>query len=371
MPNPRLANAALWLAIVAIALFLIERVARVTEYLAGPLLLFAFAWLIAIIIEPIFVWGASLRIPRRVSVPIIYLLLIALIIFGMITLVPIVVAQVQALVSASPELGASFWMTLDGLQEQLGKIGVRTDFRRYLNAELFMSQIGVYGREAVTQTIGAASGIAIVIFDLFIMLILSFYMASDGQKAFNKLIRLSPRAWRDEVITFGGIISNTFGGYMRVQIISSLIYAACNAVVMYIFGLNNITLSTVIVSIIVMIPVIGGVIALVPPVIVILAAGATASLVPFLVVMLVIQQILFSVILPRIVGRIVGLHPLLVFAALLLGAQIAGPYGILFGTPLAGVAASIANYFYLRAQNTTDSIPVVADPREPTDVPFE
>ena len=74
-------------------------------------------------------------------------------------------------------------------------------------------------------------------------------------------------------------------------------------------------------------------------------------IIPFVIVMLVVQQVLFNMILPRILGRIVGLHPLLVFAALLIGSVIAGPWGILFGIPLAGVAASIANYFYLRNQS--------------------
>jgi len=50
------------------------------------------------------------------------------------------------------------------------------------------------------------------------------------------------------------------------------------------------------------------------------------------------------------VGRIVGLHPLLVFAALLIGSVVAGPWGILFGIPLAGVTASIASYFRVRNQ---------------------
>ena len=358
MPNPRLSNAVLWLGIIGISFYLVERFAVITELLAGPLLMFAFAWLIAIIIEPIFEWGARAHIPRRFSVPVVYVLLLSLIAFGVIAIIPIVATQIQGLIVASPELTAVFWSTLDDIQLQLSNVGVNSDIRTYFNADTFLSQAGMVGREAFSQTLGAASSVAIVIFNVFIVLILSFYMAFDGQKAFDKLIRLSPSAWRDEVRTFGNIISNTFGGYMRVQIISSLIYALCNAVVMWIFGLNSITLTTVIVSIIVMVPVVGGVIALIPPIVVILASGAAGILAPFVLVMLVIQQILFSVILPRMVGRIVGLHPLLVFAALLIGAQVAGPYGILFGTPLAGVAASIANYFYLRTQTETEPIPV-------------
>jgi predicted PurR-regulated permease PerM len=98
-----------------------------------------------------------------------------------------------------------------------------------------------------------------------------------------------------------------------------------------------------------MVPLIGGAAALIPPVVV-ASIHSPDSIVPFIVVMLGVQQVLFNMLLPRIVGRIVGLHPLLVFAALLLGGVIAGAWGILFGIPLAGVVASIASYFRMRNQ---------------------
>ena len=68
-----------------------------------------------------------------------------------------------------------------------------------------------------------------------------------------------------------------------------------------------------------------------------------------LIGLIVIQQILFNMVMPRLMGRIVGLHPLLVFAAILIGAVLAGTWGILFGVPIAGVIASVLQFFYLRA----------------------
>jgi len=122
-----------------------------------------------------------------------------------------------------------------------------------------------------------------------------------------------------------------------------------NALVMAVFGLNSITLTSFIISIVVMVPLIGGAAALIPP-IVVASISQPDSIIPFVVIMLVVQQVLFNMVLPRIVGRIVGLHPLLVFAALLIGSVVAGPWGILFGIPLAGVTASIASYFRVRNQ---------------------
>jgi predicted PurR-regulated permease PerM len=63
---------------------------------------------------------------------------------------------------------------------------------------------------------------------------------------------------------------------------------------------------------------------------------------------------------PRLMGRIVGLHPLLVFAAILVGATVAGGWGILFGIPIAGVVASVLQFIYTRA--TGEPMPVVTEP---------
>src|SRR5262249_57690347 len=83
-----------------------------------------------------------------------------------------------------------------------------------------------------------------------------------------------------------------------------------------------------------------------------------------LLVLVVVQQVLFNMIMPRLMGRIVGLHPLLVFAAILVGATVAGGWGILFGIPIAGVVASVLQFIYSRATGE-EPAPVVAEPPRP------
>jgi predicted PurR-regulated permease PerM len=87
---------------------------------------------------------------------------------------------------------------------------------------------------------------------------------------------------------------------------------------------------------------------------------------------LIVQQVLFNMIMPRLMGQIVGLHPLLVFAAILVGGAVAGAWGILFGIPVAGVIASVAHFFYLRAigavpppSSAEGAGPAPADARRP------
>ena len=351
MPNPRLINITLWLAVIGIGVFLIERFAVVTELLATPLLMFIIAWLLALIIEPLYDWLEQLRIARRFAVPGIYVVLLTLLTVAIFAFIPVTYTQLNLLVDTLPNLLSLVTLFFADIEAQLSKVGLNTDLTAVFRPEAIASQLGSFGGSAIQQSLGLAGGLAAIVFNIVIVLILSYYMAVDGPQLYTRLLNLCPADWQPEARTFGNIISQTFGGYMRAQILSSLLYAILNAIVMAAFGLNSITLTTVIVSIVVIVPLIGGAAALIPP-IVVAGVNKPEIIIPFVIVMLVVQQILFNMILPRILGRIVGLHPLLVFAALLIGSVVAGPWGILFGIPLAGVAASIANYFYLRNQAT-------------------
>ncbi|NBU63858.1 MAG: AI-2E family transporter [Chloroflexia bacterium] len=351
MPNPRLINMTLWLAIIGVSVFLIERFAVVTELLATPLLLFIIAWLIALIIEPLYDLLEQLRIARRFAVPIIYVMLLTLLTVAIFAFIPVTYTQLNLLIRNVPELLNLVTIFFTDIEKQLSKFGLHTDLTAVFRPEAIATQLGSFGGSAIQQSLGLAGGLAAIAFNIVIVLILSYYMAVDGPQLYNRLLHLCPADWQPEARTFSNIISQTFGGYMRAQILSSLLYAILNAIVMVAFGLNSITLTTIIVSIVVMVPLVGGAAALIPP-IVVAGINKPEVIVPFVIVMLIVQQVLFNMILPRILGRIVGLHPLLVFAALLIGSVVAGSWGILFGIPLAGVAASIANYFYLRNQST-------------------
>src|SRR5262245_17586204 len=113
-------------------------------------------------------------------------------------------------------------------------------------------------------------------------------------------------------------------------------------------GLTDIALASVLAAVLVLIPLIGGIFAIIPPLVIVLIENPDRFLL-MLIGLIVLQQILFNMIMPRLMGKIVGLHPLLVFAAILAGAALAGAWGILFGVPVAGVIASALQFLYLRA----------------------
>jgi len=65
-----------------------------------------------------------------------------------------------------------------------------------------------------------------------------------------------------------------------------------------------------------------------------------------LVLTLVLQQIVLNIIGPRLMSNAIGIHPIFVFLALLLGSRIAGFWGVFLAVPVAGVINTFVRYAY-------------------------
>ncbi|HEU5100841.1 MAG TPA: AI-2E family transporter [Roseiflexaceae bacterium] len=383
MSGDRLQRILVWMLVVAVAVYLLERLFFLTALFATPLLLFGLAWLFALLLKPIIdrltqlvlpvpfvtrrngVTGMitpTWQLPRVVAVSLVYLALMALVAIAAISLVPVIGPQLvgvdQTLPSAVDEI--SKWIT--SFEIELQRLGYRGDLEQIAKPEALAQQAATVGSTLIAQSLGIASGIAALLINLTLVLILSFYMALDGPRLAARFLELLPVSWRADTVRFYSIVNGTFGGFLRAQVLQGLIYGLSTAVVMRALDLDYVALASVIAGLTVLVPIIGSVLGVIPPLLIVLVEQPDRFLLT-LIILAVVQQVLFNMIMPRLMGRIVGLHPLLVFAAILVGATVAGGWGILFGIPIAGVVASVLQFIYSRA--TGEEPAPAAEPPHP------
>jgi predicted PurR-regulated permease PerM len=375
MPTDRLQRLLIWLLIAAVSVFLLERLFVLIGLFATPLLLFALAWLIALVLDPLITRMTTLtlpvplisrrssetglitpgwRLPRAVAVLLVYLALLAVAVYLVLSLVPVIATQLASLETTLPDASAALVSWADNLDQSLRRIGWRVDLASAFQADALMQQATAVGTALVGQSLGIVSGIANLLINLVLVLILGFYMTLDGPRLSARLLEMLPATWRGDTLTFFAIVNRTFGGFLRAQLVQALFYGLATAVLMVALGVSDVALASVLAAILVLIPLIGGVFAIIPPLIIVLVENPDRFLI-LLIGLIVLQQILFNMIMPRLMGRIVGLHPLLVFAAILVGAALAGAWGILFGVPVAGVIASVLQFLYERATARPDA----------------
>ena len=178
---------------------------------------------------------------------------------------------------------------------------------------------------------------------LFLIIVLSLYMLMDSRRILGRLRAAVPRRYRDEADLFERSIVRAFGGFLRAQLILAGDAGAAGGRRRHRFGIPYLFLWGTISALAMLIPFFGPPLALLPPIVgAVLFAGGAA--IPVAIILLVVQTVMVNWLQPRLMRGALGLHPILVLVGLLLGAQVAGVWGALFGIPVIAVLWVFVSY---------------------------
>jgi predicted PurR-regulated permease PerM len=157
-------------------------------------------------------------------------------------------------------------------------------------------------------------------------------------------------------------VDKVIGGFVRGQVLLALGVGVAGTIVLLVVGVPYAILLGLLAGVVSIVPLVGPVIALIP---VVLIAFFTVGVVKVIIVgvlfaiILVVQQNVFT---PLIVSKSVGVTPLVVFVALLLGSEAFGILGALLSIPLAGILRVTAERLF-PADPEADAALVVARER--------
>jgi len=181
------------------------------------------------------------------------------------------------------------------------------------------------------------------VFNLLLVLIIAFLMLLDGNALWIRFRDSLPADLRSEFELLRMSTDRAFGGFIRGSLILGVIYGVATLLILVAFGVPFQGVLAVFSGLFVMIPFFGPILALLP-VLLIAGLGAPSSLLPVAVLLILLQQVMLNVVSPRIMSKSIGIHPIFVFFALLLGSKIAGFWGVLLGVPVAGVINTFIRY---------------------------
>lgn len=333
----------LTLLLIIAALWLVQTVWALIVQFQDLILLFVLAWIISFLLEPAV--AALSRIPwlpRTAAVLVVYLALLLTIAVGAVILVPGLVTQSQMAEERLPELASRVTGWAAGLTGLLADRGISvTDYTGQL-----MAPVQAVGPFLVANALTLATQMASLLFQTVLIIVLSVYMMLEGQRFGGRMLRTIPTRYRDGFSYFVGSVYRAFGGFLRGQIIQSLVYGAGIAVVMLLTGLPFVTLVSVLAGLSIFIPFVGPLLGTVPPVAIAFATDVTN---PWLVLAasVILNIIVINVVAPKVMSQQIGLNPIVVLGSVLVGARLGGPWGALFGVPVAAVLGAMLSFYQL------------------------
>lgn len=329
--------------VAVIAWMVIER------FLSILILLFA-SFLVAFLLGPLVDRLEGRGMPRIVAIAILYLVLVGVLTVGALLLVGPLTAQVQDLVKTLPTLFSTQSETqaqIDRFFQQQGipvsVSSLRTDLAAYVTSA---------GSSLLGGTLAVLTGLVTFVTDLFLVLAITFYLLLDGRNMRTWALRLLPERARERWFFIEATLNRVLGGYIRGQIVVALTVGAAAGVGSALLGVQYPLVIGLLAFLFEFIPLVGPVLGMIPAVI--LALFQPLPLVWWVIIyFIVLQQVESNVIVPRVSGHAVGLHPLGALLALLAGVEVGGLGGALLAVPVAGVLYVVFLALYSDATGQT------------------
>jgi len=344
---------------------------RVAVLMAAAVVLGVLLWLASDAVRPFVVgllfvylldppvrWLANHGVRRTIAILLVYVVAIVLFVeFVNLTITPLVDELVRFLRDL-PGLAESLQAQVDRLSEVYARLQIPAAVRDWIDGAL--ASLGQGGAPAVDPSaflpiLTGAGSIVGAIFGYILLPVWVFYLLKDRLALAADFDRSLPAAWRFDAWAVIKIIRRLLGQWVRAQLVLGLTVGIFTFVGLLIlsrlvdpvFGRYAVLLS-VTAGILELLPIIGPIISAVPAVLL----AATAGLEPVIaaiVLYTLVQQIENNLLVPKIQGDAIQMHPALVMFAIITGGALAGLLGAILALPVAAAGRDVVRYLFRRS----------------------
>ncbi len=291
---------------------------------------------------------------RMLAVTGVYFLGAVLTLVGIVLVIPTILFQLSQLIELTikelPGLLQNSGAYLKPLETTLAKYDIHVGTDEMVS--LLVSRLPQPdGPAIVAQMSGVAiSTMTLAVYGLSVLL-LTFYFLLDGKGMIESAVKLSPSKYQSMVTDALSEIHHCLKAFFRGQIVLGLLFGVFMVVVYMLLGVEYALALGLFLGIWEIVPVIGPTIGFVPALVSVLFIGMANvggnRLMEILVLVLafnICQWVKDNLVAPRYIGDAIGLHPVLVFIAIMIGARLDGILGIIVSLPVAGTLAVLFKY---------------------------
>jgi predicted PurR-regulated permease PerM len=284
-----------------------------------------------------------------VAVAVVYGLALLLVAVLALLLLPRIGDQFDQLAENAPDLVA---VARDRIEESAVwyREQVPPDVQREVNrrTEDIARRAGDIGLEVVRRTVefltgGLANVLAYIVVPFWL-----FYVLKDRERGTRAFYSLFPAAWQGDVALMLHRANGVLGSYIRAQLLLSTVSGIVMAVGLTLFGIKFSLILGVIAGIANLIPVLGPMIGGIPVLIVTAATRPGWTVLWVVLFMFITQNLKDYILVPRVQGDAVNLHPAIILVLLVIAGHLAGFWGLLLAVPVAAVARDVFIHVYHR-----------------------
>jgi predicted PurR-regulated permease PerM len=320
---------------------------------------FVVGLLVVYLLDPPVRWLVRRGVRRTIAILIVYVVAIVLVVeLVNLTITPLV-DEIVRFLQDLPTLAASLQAQVDRLFDVYARLQLPGPVRDWIDRAI--ASLGEGGGApgvdltAILPLLTGAGSIVGAIFGYILLPVWVFYLLKDRMELARNFDRSLPQSWRFDAWAIIKIVRRLFAQWVRAQIVLGLTVGlftfvgllVLSRLVDPVFGRYAVLLS-VTAGILELLPIIGPIISAVPAVLL----AATAGLEPVIaaiVLYTLVQQVENNLLVPKIQGDAIEMHPALVMFAIVIGGAIAGLLGAILALPMTAAGRDVVRYLFRRS----------------------
>lgn len=302
-------------------------------YMSDVLLVVIAAIVIASAIEPAVSFFKKLKLHRIIAVVLIYLVVGALLAGIFIFFVPVVVSDAVTFLTTLPKTVSieSLWSPIRDLGFNFGATSMSThsisvsEFTSGLQSLIVGTGAGAF------QTTSFIFG---GVLSFMLIVVLSFYLSVQEEGVADFLRIVTPVRRHDYIVDLWKRSQQKIGFWLQGQIVLGIVVGVLVYLVLMVVGIPHALVLALFAGMLEIIPVFGPIISSVPAILLAFSEVGVGKGFLLIGLYIIIYQFESQLFYPLVVKKIVGISPIVVILALVIGAKLAGILGAIIAVPL-------------------------------------
>lgn len=286
------------------------------------------ALIITAALSPVIDWMSRRGIPRVVTILLTYLLLIGLLGVLVYFILPPAITQLRQLADQLPNYFSYFQNWVNSLRE----FGVQNHLIN--DSQAGLNTISDFLNKFTTNIFDTTKGFISGFTALLTVFILTLYLLLDENGIKNFFVALLPIKQKHQLVNIANKIGAGLGAWLRGQIVLMILVGIITYIGLLIIGVPYALTLALLAGVLEIIPIIGPILSAIPAILIALSISPTLGLV-VTIFFILIQELENKLLVPKVMQRTVGLHPVTIIIVLLIGAKLMGILGILLAIPIA------------------------------------
>jgi predicted PurR-regulated permease PerM len=358
--------ATFWIAAVVLALWLAR----------GALPVFGIAIALAFILDPPVTALQRRGVPRLAGILLVYLLAIVVVIGLGWLFVPPLIEQLQRFIEELPTLAAQVLEWEEAIVAWLTSLPLPEPIRDALDTIIESGQQALVAlvEAIVGPLINLIARTAAFVVGLVVIPVWLLYVLKDRERLPEGFLRFLPPSWRVDARHGIGLTTSVIGRWIRGQLLlGAVIFAATliGLLVLSVIGFREFAdfavLLALVAGILELVPVIGPIIAAIPAILIGASISPAAALAA-VALYTIIQQVENHLLVPKVMGDAVDLHPAIVIISIIVAASLFGIWGAILAAPVVALGRDLYRYGFRRLEGgSPDDARVYATAGPPPD----